>query len=70
MQVNVRVFSPKDTPQIPLTLKITGKNTEKDDEKEIKRLKFSPINFDGQKMFDFSYAITNKVHSAYKKISF
>lgn len=45
MQVNVRVFSPRDPKDIPFTIIVKGKASEKEELVEIKSLKFQPIDF-------------------------
>ena len=45
MQVNVRVFSPRDPKDIPFTIIVKGKASEKEELVEIRSLKFKPIDF-------------------------
>jgi hypothetical protein len=45
IQVNVRVFSPRDPKGLPLALSVKGKQNEQDQLKEIRLLKFDPIDF-------------------------
>lgn len=65
----MKVFSPRDPKGIPLTLKVKGM-VDVGEEKEISAVKLDPIEFHGQKYFDFVLCVTKAMHKSYKFVSF
>lgn len=69
MQVNLRIFAPRDNAKLPLALAIRGHNPNSEPV-DIRRLHIPEVDFRGQKFYDLSFIVARSQHIKYSIISF